>query len=201
MTTRALLALLLFACVSGKMAEDDDDVSGSEGGAGGGSEEGSGTDGADGGSTDGGGTDGGGTDGGGTDGGGTDGGGTDGGGTDGGSTGTGGTGGGGTDGGSSEGSTAPDPAACHELPLEACETAGCTLIFGSPLGLRSDGSYCIDPAADSVPLGCRDPDLICPAMLTAAHAPGEEVCYVFSDSCIPTGWEPCDSTGDWSGSC
>jgi hypothetical protein len=45
-------------------------------------------------------------------------------------------------------------------------------------------------SGDSEYVACRD-DSTCGDAITFAQSPEDPICYVFTDTCIPEGWEEC----------
>ncbi len=82
---------------------------------------------------------------------------------------------------------------CTVLDVEACATEpACAVIHGRPYEELGD-PWCLGA---EVPLGCHPADEVCAEVETTACEGGNGAPYLFPNSCIPTGWSPCDAPGD-----
>ena len=78
---------------------------------------------------------------------------------------------------------------CPGQAQEQCDDfSHCTSIFAFATTLN-DQEECWS-SGDSEYVGCRN-DSACGDAITFAQSSEEQVCYVFTDTCIPEGWEEC----------
>ncbi len=89
----------------------------------------------------------------------------------------------------------PAPAAdCASLAPEDCEAAeGCSTIRGlsaEDIEQLKNPDPAFSGAVGSI-LGCTSSEQGCKEVETAAKAGPGEPCYLFGDSCVPEGWQPC----------
>ena len=79
---------------------------------------------------------------------------------------------------------------CPGQAQEQCDDfSHCTSIFASTASFNEQ-EQCWS-SGDSEYVGCRGDDSACGEAITFAQSPEDQVCYIFTNTCIPEGWTEC----------
>lgn len=72
---------------------------------------------------------------------------------------------------------------CVNMSVEECATtSGCVTITGHPANAEKQ---CWDKPVD---VGCKN-TAPCNSVISFGYSPVDNKCYLFTDSCLPTGWD------------
>lgn len=90
---------------------------------------------------------------------------------------------------------------CYTLDVEECgETEACHVITAQAVQYEG-GEPCVDYSSPREEKGCMPNDVDCGDAITfAAPADDPADCWMFRNTCTPTGWGPCESIQD-AGDC